>query len=83
MSELKCQFCQQELEEETFYKGRVFVSCNNPNCWGGIITELIRTRKALDVAISGLEKMTYGCDSSDAEHLLKEIKEITALKQKE
>ena len=39
--------------------------------------ELIRTRKALDVAIDGLEKMTWGCDSSDAEHLLKEIKGIT------
>lgn len=56
MSNMKCPFCQQKLEEETFYRGRVFVSCNNPNCiisdWGGcskqIITELIRTRKALE-----------------------------------
>lgn len=53
---LLCPFCQQELEEETFSGGRVFVSCNNPDCtisdWGGcskqIITELIRTRKALE-----------------------------------
>ena len=45
--------------------------------------ELDRTRKALDVAVDGLEKMTWGCDSSDAEHLLKEIKKITALEQKE
>ena len=56
MSNMKCPFCQQELEEETFARGRVFVSCNNPNCiisdWGGcskqIITELIRTRKELE-----------------------------------
>jgi hypothetical protein len=27
--------------------------------------------------------MTWGCDSSDAEHLLKEIEQITALKQKD
>ena len=42
--------------------------------------ELDRTRNILDVAVDGLEKMTWGCDSSDAEHLLKEI---TALEQKD
>lgn len=45
--------------------------------------QLDRTRKALDVAVDGLEKMTWGCDSSDAEHLLKEIKATTALEQKD
>ena len=45
--------------------------------------ELDRTSKALDVAVAGLEKMTWGCDSSDAEHLLKQIKEITAQEQKD
>lgn len=45
--------------------------------------ELDRTRKALDVTVDELEKMTWGCDSSDAEHLLKEIKEITAPEQKD
>lgn len=48
-----------------------------------IETKLERTRKALDIAVDGLEKMTWGCDSSDAEHLLKEIKEITSLEQKD
>lgn len=43
--------------------------------------ELIKTEQALDVAVSGLEKMTWGCDSSDAEHLLKEIKHITEPKE--
>lgn len=41
--------------------------------------ELDRTQKALAAAVDGLEKMTWGCDSTDAEHLLKEI---TALEQK-
>ena len=45
--------------------------------------EVERTRKALDAAVDGLKKMTWGCDSSDAEHLLKEIKEITTLEQKD
>ena len=43
--------------------------------------ELERTRKALDVAVAGLGRMTWGCDSSDAEHLLKEIE--TTLEQKD
>lgn len=50
---------------------------------GKLEAELDRTRKALDVAVDELEKMTWGCDSSDAEILLKEIKEITALEQKD
>ena len=45
--------------------------------------DLERTRKALDAAIRGLDQMTWGCDSTDAEYLLKEIKEITALEQKD
>ena len=45
--------------------------------------DLERTRKALDAAIRRLDQMTWGCDSSDAEHLLKEIKEITTQEQKD
>ena len=53
IDKLLCPFCQHELEEETFANGRVFVSCNNPNCiisdWGGcskqIIMELINERQ--------------------------------------
>lgn len=48
-----------------------------------IETKLDRTRKALDAAIRGLDQMTWGCGSTDAEYLLKEIKEITALEQKD
>ena len=90
MSDLKCPFCQQELEEETFARGRVFVSCNNPNCiisdWGGcskqIITELIRTRKALDVAEDALIGIEEGADDLyiaqvTAEDAIEEIHKIT------
>ena len=64
---LLCPFCQQELEEETFARGRVFVSCNNPNCtitdWGGcskqIITALIDTKKELDVVIGAIKKADH------------------------
>ena len=45
--------------------------------------ENIKLSTALDVAIRRLDQMTWGCDSTDAEHLLKEIKEITALEQKD
>ena len=71
MSEkLLCPFCGQELEEEIFFRGRVFVSCDNPNCiisdWGGcskqIIMELITTRKALDVALDSLRHTNWFFD---------------------
>ena len=86
MSDIKCPFCQQELETWAKYTdGTSKVWCSKCNLFGDskLFSELIRTRKALDVAIRGLDQMTWGCDSTDAEHLLKEIKEITALEQKD
>lgn len=89
---LKCPFCQQELviPKEEIRNGIQCCVCRNPKCefdgWHfpvKLVQKLITTRKALDVAVDGLEEMTWGCDSSDAEHLLKEIKKITALDQKE
>lgn len=85
MSELKCPFCQQKLVRHWGMEEPALYCCDNPKCSrGGVATEsawqeLIRTSKALDVAVEGLEKMTWGCDSSDAEHLLKEIKGITVM----
>ena len=88
MSDMKCPFCNRNLHkgEDGIYshldymtecKGRLFDG--SKELW----QELIRTRKALDVAIRRLDQMTWGCDSTDAEHLLKEIKEITAPEQKD
>lgn len=79
MSRTVCSWCKAPL----VLKDDILV-CSNTDCPACdekyLHEELIRTRKALDVAVAGLEKMTWGCDSSDAEHLLKEI---TALEQKE
>lgn len=103
-NEMKCPFCQQELEEETFSRGRVFVSCNNPNCiisdWGGcskqIITELIHTRKALDILLFTINRLENQNYKDCAWHLRlaiakikaigianKALEQITALKQKD
>lgn len=89
MTDMKCPFCGKKLEPYYGY-GIGLYSCSNLACKGtdmkaedDVWQELIRTRKALEIAVNGLEKMTWGCDSSDAEHLLKEIKEITAPEQKD
>lgn len=72
MSNIKCPFCQQELEEDIVFGGRVFVSCNNPNCiisdWGGcskqIITELIKAHEQLDIAIPLLQDINATCEDN-------------------
>lgn len=85
MSDMKCPVCNVGYVHESVNHW----CCDYEFCpsYDETDTEtydtLIRTRKALDAAIRGLDQMTWGCDSSDAEHLLKEIKEITALEQKE
>ena len=57
---MKCPFCQQELKYDSW--NEVYM-CRNPNCkhllgFGTkeLWQELIRTRKALDVAVSQLKK---------------------------
>lgn len=78
---LKCPFCKGELVGTIGHpicRNQDCVMCDDPMPQD-LLEELIRTRKALDVAIRGLDQMTWGCDSTDAELLLKEIKEITAL----
>ena len=79
MSDMKCPVCKKEIRPLAIGWCCDCGMCGDEELW----QELIRTRKALDAAIRGLDQMTWGCDSSDAEHLLKEIKEITALEQKE
>lgn len=59
MSDMKCPFCQHELQEDIGYDGDY--SCPNcsepyfgsPELW----QELIRTRKALDVAVDALKEI--------------------------
>lgn len=93
---MKCPFCQKEMKRTNGTHNKVGVwQCQNSNdpdnvCIASgylfnddILNYIARTRKALIIAAAGLIKMTGGCDSSDAEYLLKEIKKITALKQKE
>lgn len=89
MTELKCPFCNKPLQPTHRIEDEYF--CENYDCpqtsitWVGTSSlwkAFAATKKKLDVAVDGLEKMTWGCDSSDAEHLLKEIKETTALEQK-
>ena len=99
MSELKCPFCQQELVRHWGMEEPALYCCDNPKCSrGGVATEsawqeLIRTRKALDVALCSLQDIaesdgdfiTGSSTTLDAheyaEMMLDKIK--TALEQKE
>lgn len=91
MSDMKCPFCQQELK----YESEVYV-CRNPNCkhllgFGSkeLWQELIRTRKALDVAVDALNKIKGKHDPRCAVYHIDEktaydaLEQITALEQKE
>ena len=59
---MKCPFCQQELVRHWGMKEPALYCCDNPKCSrGGVATEsswqeLIRTRKALDVAVDALKE---------------------------
>ena len=97
MSDMKCPFCGGELEEEKVFTGkreRIFVCCDGENCpitdWGGcskqIITELIRTKKQLEIAIDALKYANKcikgGCVNWETE-IDKALEQITALEQKD
>ena len=57
MSEMKCPFCQQELRKIH----PTYVICDNCRITGEdkLWQELIRTRKALDVAVDALKDIRY------------------------
>lgn len=91
MSDIKCPFCQQELVEIQFGEQRYW-SCINDKCnesvgFGGNLKlwqELIRTRKALDVALDALKIAKDCCSDYSIECLAKEtLDKITALEQKD
>ena len=92
MSDMKCPFCQQELREIYCYGVVMGYLCPNPDCkkvlkgnaefW----QELIRTRKALDVAVDALKYANKcikgGCVNWETE-IDKALEQITALEQKD
>ena len=86
MNDMKCPFCQQELDTSKYY-----IRCHNPHC---DITEemegteemwdaLIRTRKALDVAINVLNRVEDVKYEEYIDEKLEQINEIIALEQKD
>ena len=89
MSDMKCPFCQQELVKDTPFAW----NCPNEECvetdmmWGtaNMWQELIRTRKALDVAVDALNAVTATPLNSRVIHDVanKALEQITALEQKD
>lgn len=90
MSDMKCPFCQQELREVYFNGVGVGYICPNPDCkkaeklkgnaefW----QELIRTRKALDVAVGALkrlEKELYFNNAKQTGHIADSIMSIPSI----
>ena len=93
--ELVCPFCQQELEKDDL-DVQLF-GCENQNCKHNagydfvgtkeLWQELIRTRKALELAITGLKNCKtrdhIGAVCRTPEYVDKILEQITALEQKE
>lgn len=66
MSELKCPFCQQELECcGAYIYGTKKLGCANCGLTGDskLFLELIRTRKALDIAFDEINKIKVAAES--------------------
>lgn len=84
MSDMKCPFCQQELDTSKYY-----IRCRNPHCNTTAEMEgteemwkaLELTCKALNIAVDALKSIDWcGQDYANAQGALDEI---TALEQKE
>ena len=86
MSDIKCPFCQHELNDN------YYLCCNNPHCnrtsdMSGteeLWQELIRTRKALDVAVDALKLLKEKAYLTEYAQgvVAKALNKITALEQK-
>lgn len=86
MSDMKCPFCQRKLKTFAKYKdGTSTVYCSKCILIGDskLFSELIRTRKALDVAKDTLCWYDDNYDSVVARNTLDEIKTITAPEEKD
>ena len=92
MSYMKCPFCQQELEINDL--DVQLLGCENQNCKHSIHydtvgskelwQELIRTRKALDVAIHRLNQIAeHDCDQGCMYVAQNALEQITTLEQKD
>jgi phage FluMu protein Com len=88
MSDMKCPFCQQELDylAEDIYGNMYCPNCRDKNGFTykaseSIWQELIRTHKALDVAVDAL-KRTDWC-AQDYAIAQDALDEITKLEQKD
>lgn len=85
-NDMKCPFCQQELDT-----GNYFVHCHNPHCNITVEMEgteemweaLIRTRKALDKAKWWLHEIVENHRYTPISTAEMALKEITALEQKD
>lgn len=96
MSDMKCPFCRQKLDYDD-----LLCSCINEHCeesfdmvgtellWQKVIDlkqELIRTRKALEIAVDALKYANKcikgGCVNWETE-IDKALEQITALEQKD
>lgn len=108
MSDMKCPFCKEEIisdlclmfdkKDIDFTNGRQIYKCNKCGLFGTemLWQELIRTRKALDVAVDTLKLMYQG--NGDPQDIMRYIdnrwtpvrrlckqtlEQITALEQKD
>lgn len=91
MTELKCPFCGEKLQQTYSFNPKQFWCSNyydhkhpiNLQGTKELWQELIRARKALDVAVEALKliSLRYLCEYADK--ALDQIKQITALEQKD
>lgn len=91
MSDMKCPFCQQELESVLQLAGagglveEAYLLCSKCNIRGErkLWQELIRTRKALDKAKWWLNEIVESHRYTPISTAEMALKEITALEQKD
>lgn len=85
MSELKCPLCQQEVHITEWESANSEAYCSHCDTTGDLKLwqELIRTRKALDVAKWWLKEIVESHRYTPISTAEMALKEITALEQKE
>ena len=98
MSDMKCPFCKEEIisdlcfrfnkKDKDYTDGRQIYKCTKCGWFGNkeLWQELIRTRKALDVAVDALNTLLKEKNEHtqpDLYVLTRALKEITALEQKD